>query len=403
MGVVLQGGRVATLLPPGLAVRDVDLGGSGTEAIDVHGCLVLPGLVLAHTHLYSALARGMPAPVVAPSSFVEILERVWWRLDCALDEESLRASAEVALSEAALAGVTTLFDHHESPRFIDGSLDVLADAAAAVGIRVVLCYGATDRHGHADALRGIAESVRLGARAAGSAGRLGAMVGLHASFTVDDATLTAARLAMDAHGLGLHVHAAEDAIDRDAIARLDHFGLLGDRTLLAHAVHASAADRLRVRETGAFVVHNPRSNLHNAVGIARLGELAGQVALGTDGMDGDLFAELRAAHLVGRSVLGPAGGVDAVGMLAAGDQLADRVLGPRAGDAVVLEYDPPTPLEADNLAGHLLFGIGAVHVRDVFVAGESVVRDRALVKVDQEALRARARTRAAMLWRRMAS
>jgi len=402
MAISIRGGTWVGLVPARLERRDAVLPGAERETIDATGCLVLPGLVLAHTHVYSGLARGMPGPVSPPQTFRQILERVWWKLDVALDAESLAAAAEVALADAALAGVTCVIDHHESPHFIDGSLDVLADAAERVGLRAILCYGATDRHGHPDAFRGLAESLRLSARVAGQGHhRLAAMMGLHAAFTCRDETLARVSPPMRAEGLGLHVHAAEDACDRDAIARLDAAGLLGPRTLLAHAVHASAEDLERVRATGATIVHNPRSNMQNAVGRARLGGLGDHVALGTDGMDGDLFTELRAAHLTGRMEYGPDGGVDAVEMLATGTRFAERILGPIANDAVVIDYDAPTPITEDNLAGHLLFGIGARHVRDVIVDGRVVVRDRRLARVDAAEIAARGRVEAARLWSRM--
>lgn len=404
MAISISGGTWVDLVPPHLERRDVVLAGSEQGAIDATGCLVLPGLVLAHTHLYSGLARGMPGPSTPPHTFQQILERVWWKLDVALDEDSLAAAAEVALAEAALSGVTCVVDHHESPRFIDGSLDVIAEAAERVGLRAILCYGATDRHGHPDAFRGLAEGLRFAARVTSlDHRRLGAMLGLHAAFTCRDETLAAVAEPMRAEGLGLHVHAAEDACDRDAIPRLDHAGLLGPRTLLAHAVHASAGDLERVRATGATIVHNPRSNMQNAVGRARLAGLGDHVALGTDGMDADLFTELRAAHLTGRIEYGPDGGVDAVEMLATGARFAERILGPLGNDAVVLEYDAPTPLDAGNLAGHLLFGVAARHVRDVVVDGRVVVRDRRLTRVDGAAIAANGRVQAERLWERMSA
>ena len=101
--------------------------------LDCHGGSVEPGRVNAHTHLYSGLAPlGMPAPRLAPENFVQILERIWWRLDRALDAQSLRAAARLYIANALLAGTTTLVDHHESPHFVAGSLDVLADACADV-------------------------------------------------------------------------------------------------------------------------------------------------------------------------------------------------------------------------------------------------------------------------------
>jgi cytosine/adenosine deaminase-related metal-dependent hydrolase len=395
-GITIEGGTVLTLDPPSVERRDVVFGAGTRRRLDASGCLVLPGLVIAHTHLYSGLARGGPGPPAPTHSFREILEQVWWRLDAALDERSLSASAEVALLDAALSGATAVIDHHESPSFIGGSLDVLAEAARAVGVRVALAYGATDRHGPAGAKAGLAEcdrAIRAG---------LPAMVGLHAGFTVSDETLEAAADLAEQHGAWIHVHVAEDRCDAGSFERLDRAGAIGSRTILAHGVHLTAAERERVAAARAWIVHNPRSNLENAVGYADVATLGPRVALGTDGMDGDLFTEARVAHLRAREAYGPERGVDAVALLAASQLLADEALGPRPGDWIVLDYVPPTPLSAENLAGHVLFGLGARHVRDVVVGGELVVEGRRPVRVDAREVHARAREEAARLWRAMA-
>ena len=394
-GLAIAGGTVVTLDPPSVERRDVLLGIEPRRRLDASGCLVMPGLVIAHTHLYAALARGMAAP--GPTrSFQEILERVWWRLDAALDEDSLRASAEEALLDAALSGATVVIDHHESPSFIGGSLDVLAQAARTVGVTVALSYGATDRHGPRGAADGLAEcerAIREG---------LPAMVGLHAGFTVSDETLGAAADLARRKGAWLHVHAAEDRCDVESFKRLDRVGAIGPRTLLAHGVHLSPRERARVEEAGAWIAHNPRSNLQNAVGYADVRTLGSRVALGTDGMDGDLFTEARVAHLCARKAYGPEGGIDAVSLLAKSQCLADAAVGPRPGDWIVLEYDPPTPLTAATLAGHVLFGLGTRHVRDVVVNGEAIVEGRRSTRVDGARVHARAREQAVRVWERMA-
>jgi cytosine/adenosine deaminase-related metal-dependent hydrolase len=395
-GLAITGGTVVALDPPAVERRDVVLGAEPRRSLDAAGCLVMPGLVNAHTHLYSALARGMPGPGEPPRSFREILENVWWRLDAALDEKSLEASAEEALLEAVLSGVTAVIDHHESPSFIEGSLDVLARAARAVGVSVALCYGATDRHGPQGAREGLAEcerAIREG---------LPAMVGLHAGFTVSDETLRAAVDLAKRTAAWLHLHAAEDRCDAGSFARLEKAGALGPKTILAHGVHLSAAERGRAEDAGSWIVHNPRSNLQNAVGYADPKTLGPRVALGTDGMDADLFTEARVAHLRAREAYGPEGGIDAIALLANSQRLADLALGKRPADWIVLDYDSPTPLSAANLAGHVLFGLGARHVRDVVVNGEVIVRDRRPVRVNAARIRARAREEAARLWKRMA-
>jgi cytosine/adenosine deaminase-related metal-dependent hydrolase len=395
-GLAITGGTVVALDPPGVGRRDVLLGVEPRRELDASGCLVMPGLTIAHTHLYSALARGMPGPAEPPRSFREILEKVWWRLDTALDEKSLEASAELALLDAALSGVTAVIDHHESPSFIAGSLGVLARAARAVGVRAAFCYGATDRNGAKGAREGLAECARA------IRDGLPAMVGLHAGFTVSDETLGAAVDLAKRTAAWLHVHAAEDRCDAGSFGRLEKAGALGPKTILAHGVHLSPEERARVRGTAAWIVHNPRSNLQNAVGYADPKTLGPRVALGTDGMDADLFTEARVAHLRAREAYGPAEGIDAVALLVNSGRLADLALGKRPGDWIVLDYDPPTPVSAANLAGHVLFGLGVRHVRDVVVNGEVVVRGRRSVRVDAARIRARAREEAVRLWRRMA-
>ena len=292
--LAITGGSVIALDPAVVERRDLVRGAGPRRELDASGCLVLPGLAVAHTHLYSALALGMPGPSEPPRSFREILEKVWWRLDAALDEKSLEASAELALLDAALAGVTTVIDHHESPSFIAGSLDVLARASRSVGVKAALCYGATDRHGAQGAREGLAECERA------IRGGLPATVGLHAGFTVSDETLASAADLAKRTGSWLHVHVAEDRCDEGSFERLERAGALGPKAILAHGVHLSADERRRAEEAGAWVVHNPRSNLLNAVGYADPKTLGPRVALGTDGMDADLFAEARVAHLRAR-------------------------------------------------------------------------------------------------------
>ncbi len=197
---------------------------------------VTPGLVCAHHHLYSALARGMPPPPETPTTFQGILEQVWWRLDSALDLEMLEWSAKLAAVEALETGTTTIIDHNETPNAIEGSLSVISEACAEVGVRVIVAYGVTDRHGPDGARRGLAENERF-LRSGGKG-----LVGLHASFTCTDDTLErAAGLAADL-GVGVHVHVCEGPEDIEAPVRLGH--LTGPDWLLAHCVHLATDHHL---------------------------------------------------------------------------------------------------------------------------------------------------------------
>ena len=427
MSLLLHGGRVVTSLAPAwiidgdvliadgriVAVGDAASDWSATR-IDCGGCLVVPGNVCAHTHVYSALARGMPFRLEPPENFVEILQRVWWRLDRALDEGSVRASALVGGMEALLAGTTTLVDHHASPSAIDGSLDVIADAFESLGLRSVLCYEVTDRDGPERTAAGVEESRRFLAREPRSLVR--AMMGAHASFTLSEETLAACVELARSADTGIHLHVAEDAADeRDALARygtrvvqrLADAGALDRRSLLAHCVHLDSSERELVRDTGAAVAHNPRSNMHNGVGRTPLADLGERVALGTDGIGSDMFEESRAGFFRYREDTLAAPFDWPLAHLARGAELAGELFGEPAlgtiapgapADLAVLDYAAPAPLTGDNLPGHWVFGMSSRVVRDVVVGGEVVVRDRRLTKVDQEELAAKAEVDARRLW-----
>ena len=241
------------------------------------------GLVCAHHHLYSALARGMPAPPRTPTSFREILELVWWRLDRALDLEMLEWSAKLGALEAIESGTTAIVDHHESPNVIEGSLDVIANACAEVGVRVNCSYGVTDRHGTEGAQRGLEENRRY--LAAGGVG----MVGVHAAFTCEPDTLLAASELAQNHAVGVHIHVAEGTDDLNASDRLRD--LSRDNWLLVHGVHLDDNHGLN-----GYIVHNPRSNMNNSVGYAAPHRLGLPIALGTDGIGAAMLEEFRVAY-----------------------------------------------------------------------------------------------------------
>jgi len=427
MSLLLHGGRVVTSLAPAwvvdgdLLIADGRIGAVGDAAsdssatrIDCGGCLVVPGNVCAHTHVYSALARGMPFRLEPPANFVEILQRVWWRLDRALDEGSVRASALVGGMEALLAGTTSLVDHHASPNAIDGSLDVIADAFESLGLRSVLCYEVTDRDGPERAAAGVEESRRFLAREPRPLVR--GMVGAHASFTLSEETLAACVELARSADAGIHVHVAEDAADeRDALARfgtrvvqrLADAGALDRRSLLAHCVHLDSSERELVCDAGASIAHNPRSNMNNGVGRTPLADLGERVALGTDGIGSDMFEESRAGFFRFREDTLAAPFDWPLAHLARGAELAGELFGEPAlgtiapgapADLAVLDYAAPAPLTGDNLPGHWVFGMSSRVVRDVVVGGEVVVRDRRLTKVDQEELAAKAEVDARRLW-----
>jgi len=336
---------------------------------------VTPGLVCGHHHLYSTLARGMPSPPRPPQTFIEILEQIWWRLDAALDFEMIRWSATLGALEALEAGTTAIIDHHESPNAIDGSLDVIADACAAVGVRVVCAYGVTDRHGPDGARRGLAENERF-LRAGGRG-----MVGVHAPFTCRDVTLEAAADLAAELGVGVHIHVAEGPVDRDAGDRLAP--LAADDWLLVHAVHLD-------RELPGTIAHNVRSNMNNSVGYARPARWRNRVVLGTDGIGADMLEEYRLAYARLREDDVQAAATTPWTWLENGYDLVPEA----RHDQVTWTYD-----HADS-PWHVAFtpGIRAV---DVVVEGEVVLKDGEPTRIDGREVRARAAEQAARLFNRL--
>ena len=381
------------------------------EIIDLTGKLVMPGMVCAHTHLYSALARGMPASPRTPTNFKEILELVWWRLDRALDEETIYCSAMAGAMDAARVGTTCLFDHHASPSHINGSLQIVREAIEKVGLRAVLCYEVTDRGGSTERGRGLDENRSFlnwtKQSVSSSPDLFRGLVGAHASFTLDDESLTRCAELMREFEAGLHIHAAEDTCDvHDArekygtgvVERLAKHGALNNQTILAHGVHLSDEDIEIARAAGVWFAHNPRSNMNNQVGYAPVEKFGERVVLGTDGIGADMFEEARSAFFKGRDE-GLNYGADAwLRVLANNHRLASQAfrdnigsLAPgSAADLIVLDYQSPTPLTSENLAWHFAFGINSAAVESVMVSGRFVIRDRlhALDDVYAEARRA---------------
>jgi putative selenium metabolism protein SsnA len=402
--------------------------GPDAERIDLQGRLAIPGLINAHGHAYSALARGMAIPNYSPRSFAEILAQLWWRLDRALDPASVRASALVAAMDAARCGVTTVVDHHASPGCIPGSLGLVGNSFTKVGLRAALAYEVSDRDGPEAARLGIEENVRALAQSPGEDGKKASLFGLHAAFTLSDHTLSAVAAALP-DGVGVHIHVAEGPEDEElsvarhgirVVERLDRYGLLRPQSVLAHCLHLDDAEKDRVAERGAIVVHNPRSNMNNAVGamdlegLLRRGALVG---LGTDGLGANMLGELFAAGLLQKHARRDplaAGFGDLHRLLFANNpEIAERILGVRVGrispgwkaDIAVLDYGAPTPLDAGTVLGHLLFGVAvhALRVSDLFVGGRAVLREGGFVGIDEPGELARAREEAGALWQRVRS
>jgi putative selenium metabolism protein SsnA len=396
------------------------------EVLDATGKIVMPGLTCGHTHFYGAFARGMAIPGDPPKNFVEILEKLWWKVDRALTLADCKFSALVALADAIRHGTTTLVDHHASPNAIDGSLDAIAEAVQHAGVRAALCYEVTDRNGDEGARAGIAENVRfIRELQAQPHPRLAASFGLHAAFTVSDATL--GRCLQEAQGLdvGFHIHVAEDKTDQAdslkkygvrVVERLEKRGILGPKTIAVHCVHVDAYEMDALRASGTHVTHQPRSNMNNAVGVADVTGMLRRginVALGNDGFSNNMFTEMHVTYLLHkinahdpRAMPG-----DVVSQIAfANNTKLARVFWPQPigvlepgafADIILLDYYPYTPLTDGNFPWHIIFGIDGSQVTHTIVGGRLLMRDRELLTLDEPAIAAQATELAKGVWRRV--
>jgi putative selenium metabolism protein SsnA len=380
------------------------------EIVDALGQYVIPGLICAHTHFYGAYSRGLAIPGDAPAAFPEILSKLWWSLDKALDEKSVASSAWVSILDAIKHGNTCLFDHHASPNAIPDSLDVIAEVVNQSGIRASLCYEVTDRDGEGKAREGINENVRFIKKinkGENLDGRLATVFGLHASLTLSDKTLEQSRSVAPTES-GFHIHIAEHTADEydslnksglRVVDRLNKFNILNEKSIAAHAVHVDAKEIDILSKTKTWVTHQPRSNMNNAVGIGNVESMmrAGvKVCLGNDGFSNTMWDEWKTTYLVHKLVnLDPRrmGGFDVVEMAiyqnaAMASQHFNLPIGsivPGAqADIIFVDYKPFTELHSGNLPWHILFGMHHSMVTMTMVAGKILMKNKEFVDIDEE-------------------
>jgi putative selenium metabolism protein SsnA len=394
----------------------------GDKIVDCGGAVLMPGLVCGHTHLYSALAAGMPAPPRQPQNFHEILELIWWRLDRAHDLESIRASGQVGALAAIRCGTTTLIDHHASPSCIEGSLSSLEQGIAEVGCRGVLCYEVTDRNRSTEGSEGLVESERyIRECQSRNNGHFAGLVGAHASFTLTELSLANCVEMASELGVGVHIHVAEDPVDEritrekfgcGLLDRFERVGLLEvPGSILGHGTHLSVEHMARLAEyrENLHLAHNPSSNMNNGVGYTRIADATLPAMLGTDGIGADMWREARIAEFKSHDAHAPLPFGASLKLLGESARLASSALGVKLGslevgtaaDLVLTNYRPATPLTSENLAGHFLFAMGAEFVRSVMIDGRWCLRDSEVVSCDEAAISANTVRTARELWARM--
>lgn len=396
----------------------------GAHFVDARGGLIMPGLINLHHHAYYTLARGLRPRPGAGKGLPALLEGRWWRLDRAMNLEDVYHGAAAAFLECVRSGVTTVFDHHASYGAVTGSLSEISRAADELGLRACLCYEVSDREGESKCRAAIQENVDYIREASrrGDGMRCG-MMGMHAGFTLSDRTLEACMEALPATS-GCHIHVAECLEDtthslqtygKSVVRRLRERGVLGRKTLAAHCIHLNWEDVQILRETDTAVIHCPRSNMCNAAGAADVTEYSRArvgLGLGTDGEAADMLGELAAASALCRhSSQNPDAGFEELprALFTSNAAFANRffetplgVLKPgAAGDVIVLDYRPPTPLTAENLDLHLLAAAGTARVSTTAAAGKLLMEYGVLLCADEEKLLDGARKQAADLWRRV--
>ena len=391
------------------------------EFVDARGGVIMPGLINAHTHIYSGLARGLAIEGNNPTNFFEVLDGTWWKIERHLTLNGTKASAYATILDCIRDGVTTIFDHHASFCEIPGSLFTIRDAAKELGIRACLCYEVSERDGEEKCEQSIRENAEFARWAAKEDDdMIRAMFGGHALFTISDRTF--ARMVEANDGLtGFHIHVAEgmnDVYDSlrnygcRPVNRLLNNGILGEKTLLGHCIHVNPAEMDIIRETGTMVVNNPESNMGNAVGCSPVLQMMKKgilVGMGTDAYTHDMLESLKVFLIIQRhhACLPNVGfGEDVTMLFENNAKIAARYFKKPLGilkkgaaaDVIVMDYKPFTPFSDENIDGHMLFGMMGKNCRTTIINGKVLYRDREFVGIDEEAINAWTMEESKKLW-----
>ena len=395
------------------------------DIIDVDGKVIMPGFINTHHHIYSAFARGMASSGKPNENFLEILENLWWKIDKKLSLEDLKYSAYTTYIDCIKKGVTTVFDHNASPFAVTGSLDSIADAAKDLGLRTCLCYEVSDRDGEKIAQEGIDENINFIKKYnTDEQNMIKGMFGLHASFTLSDETLRKCDEELKGLNAGYHVHVAEGIDDLEqclekygkrVVERLRDMNILGDKTIAVHCIHVTDDELNILRDTNTMVVHNPESNMGNAVGCQPFLELHQKgitIGLGTDGYTSDMTESMKVANIIHKHVKqnpSVAWGEVPVSMFENNRKIAQKYFSGdlgilRAGalaDVIVVDYDPLTPMNENNINSHILFGFTGKDVVTTIIDGKVIMQDRKLVGINEKVIFKTSREVAKKLWDRM--
>ena len=416
-GVVTDGGKIVEVG----TTADLKAKYPQAEFVDARGGVIMPGLINAHTHIYSALARGLSIDGYNPTSFYEVLDGQWWYIDRNLDLEATKASAQALVIDSIKQGVTTIFDHHASFCEVPGSLMRIAEVTREFGMRACLCYEVSDRDGEEKSLQSVQENKDfIDYCEQNPSDMLKAMFGGHALFTISDKTFD--RMAAANSGrVGYHIHVSEGMNDvydslqnygRRPVQRLQDHGILGPKTILGHCIHVNTAEMDIIKATDTMCVNNPESNMGNAVGISPVLQLYKKgilIGLGTDAYTHDMLESLKVLLPMQRhnACLPNVGWREATGMLFENNaKICARyfkkplgVLKPgAAADVIIMDYKPFTPFSHENVDGHMLFGMEGKNCRTTIINGKVLYKDREFVGIDEDKINAFCMEQSKKLW-----
>ena len=394
------------------------------EIFDADRRVVMPGMTCGHMHFYSAFATGMPLPPF-PKGFVEVLQNLWWKLDKALLQGDVYYSALQGYIEAVRSGTTSIIDHHASPNYVVGSLDEIEKAGRELGVRSNLCYEVTNRNSDEEALTGLKENERYLKKSQESKDDMfSGSIGLHASFTVSDKVLESARELEEKYNTGIHIHVAEGKADMDhaeknfnktVVERLNKYKLLNKKSILAHCIHIKDSDLPILRNSRVNIVHQPRSNMNNAVGTLDIFKLLDndiQFGMGTDGMSADMKAELLVTPLIHKHVKkdNTIAFVESFNSLfKTNPQIIKSIMGINTGklvenykaDVLITNYYPKTPVTPDNIMGHIMFGVLNNTIDTTIINGKICMKEGKILNIDLAKISEQSVEHAQNVWNRL--
>ena len=416
-GVVTDGGKIVEVG----TTADLKAKYPQAEFVDAKGGVIMPGLINAHTHIYSALARGLSINGYNPTNFYEVLDGQWWYIDRNLDLEATRASAQALVIDSIKQGVTTIFDHHASFCEIPGSLMKIAEVTKEFGMRACLCYEVSDRDGEEKSIQSVQENKDfIDYCEKNPDPMLKAMFGGHALFTISDKTFDRMQAANGGR-VGYHIHVSEGMNDvydslqnygRRPVQRLQDHGILGEKTILGHCIHVNTAEMDIIKATDTMCVNNPESNMGNAVGCSPILQLYKKgilVGLGTDAYTNDMLESIKVALTIQRhnACLPNVGWCEVTDMLfknnpIIGEKYFGVPLGKlapgAAADVIVMDYKPYTPFSDANIDGHMIFGMTGRQCQTTMINGKILMKDRVLTEIDEEAVNAHILESSKKLW-----